>query len=484
MANFQILPPAHYPPPAPPEVLVLPLFKNKISWDLIEKFTGHQVSVDFKGEWKETCLLYPQEGGRKVYLLGLGDPDQSKRAEMAFRSLAFKHRKDWTEVGVYLDEMPPEIHTKAAQGLTLGFYSTKDLKKQLADQRFDLAYSFVSGHEEATKWLDAGLKTAHSQAAMMRLVDLPANIKTPQFIADYAKVSSLRNRYKFTRYEMGDLAKHGLHAVLAVGQGSIHPPLMLELEYNGSGNEGSRPQLGLVGKGVTFDTGGISIKGATNMHYMKSDMGGAAAVLGAVEMAAKFELPIHLVAAIPLAENSVDAHSIKPGDVINSYSGKTIEVINTDAEGRLIMADALAWLHKKFNPEVLMDLATLTGDCVRTLGYEAAGLFSNNAELIEGLQKAGNAVHERLWAFPMWEEYGKDLHSDVADIKNIGSRPIFGAIFAGKFLESFIGDHPKWAHIDMAGVAFGDSEFAKTKSATGYGVQLLFEFMKQLSNKS
>lgn len=203
--------------------------------------------------------------------------------------------------------------------------------------------------------------------------------------------------------------------------------------------------------------------------------------MGAMEAAARLQLPVHLIGVVPCTENSVDANSTKPGDVIGSYAGKTIEVIDTDAEGRLILADALCYTVKNFQPDYLIDLATLTGSCIRTLGYVAGGLFSNNDALAKSLLNIGLQTGERLWQFPLWEEYLKDLKSDVADIKNLSSSPAAGAITAAKFLEYFTEGHPAWAHLDIAGVAFSDSDFSKQKSATGFGVRLLVEFFEQVS---
>jgi leucyl aminopeptidase len=243
-------------------------------------------------------------------------------------------------------------------------------------------------------------------------------------------------------------------------------------------------KVGLVGKGVTFDTGGLSIKPSTNMHYMKSDMGGAAAVMGTMEMAAKLKLPIHLFGVVPATDNSVDAKSIKPGDVIGSYDGKTIEVIDTDAEGRLILADGLAYAVKNFQPDVLIDLATLTGSCIRTLGTYAGGLFSNDDNLIGQLMKASQLTGERLWPLPLWDDYKKEIKSDVADVKNFSGNPSAGAITAAKFLEIFIQGHPSWAHMDIAGVAVSDSEYSTQKSATAFGVRLLICYLESLLKPS
>jgi leucyl aminopeptidase len=214
---------------------------------------------------------------------------------------------------------------------------------------------------------------------------------------------------------------------------------------------------------------------------MKSDMGGAAVVLGIVELAAKLKLNVNIVGVVASAENAVDANSYRPGDVINSYSGKTIEIIDTDAEGRLVLADGLSYINKKFQPEYLIDLATLTGSVVRTLGFSAAGMFTHNDEMARQMSECGEKVHERVWRLPLYDDFESDLHSDIADIRNFSGKPIAGAINAAKFLESFTETHKNWMHLDIAGVSFGDSNYSKMKSASGYGIQLLTNFLKSLS---
>ena len=314
------------------------------------------------------------------------------------------------------------------------------------------------------------------------LVDAPANVKTPQFLAEWALESGNEYNYQVEVFEHEQLKEENLHALMAVGQGSENPPVLIKAHYRDPDRD-SDIDLGLVGKGVTFDTGGLSLKKPNNMHYMKSDMGGAAAVLGTMELIARLQLPINVTAIIPVAENSVDAHSFRPGDVISSYSGKTIEVIDTDAEGRLILADALTYIQSNYRPKTLIDLATLTGSCVAALGYEAAGLFSNDQPLVQSLIEAGDKTGERVWNLPLWESYADALHSDIADVKNLSGKPVAGAITAAKFLEYFVDEDQVWAHLDIAGVAFGDTDHAKMKSATGYGVRLLVELAKSLIGK-
>jgi leucyl aminopeptidase len=235
----------------------------------------------------------------------------------------------------------------------------------------------------------------------------------------------------------------------------------------------------LVGKGITFDTGGLNIKTAGMVH-MKCDMAGGGAVLGAMQLIASLELPCKVTAIVPACENSVDSKSFLPSDVISSYKGSSIEIIDTDAEGRLILADGLSYLIKNYNPEIVVDLATLTGSSVATLGFECGALFSNNEDLIQNLTNAGDEVGERLWRLPLWDSYKSDIESEIADVKNYSGKPVAGAISAAKFLEYFTENHTAWAHLDIAGVAFGDDEFAKTKHATAFGVHLITNFIKNL----
>ncbi|RMF75061.1 MAG: leucyl aminopeptidase family protein, partial [Alphaproteobacteria bacterium] len=253
------------------------------------------------------------------------------------------------------------------------------------------------------------------------LVNTPSNIKTPAWLAEQAEAAGRRAGFRVQVYDEQAIREMGLHALMAVGQGSAYPPRFIVMEYAPAQ---PRKKVALVGKGITFDTGGLSIKPAQSMHLMKSDMGGAAAVIGTLEAAALLRLPVHLVGIVPAAENAVDGKSLKPGDVIRSYSGKTIEVIDTDAEGRLVLADGLAWAVDHHQPDVLVDLATLTGSCIRALGTEAAGLFSPNDALADALAAAGMATGERLWRLPLWDEYMDYLKTDVADINNLGDKPM------------------------------------------------------------
>ncbi len=325
------------------------------------------------------------------------------------------------------------------------------------------------------------LIVVQAQLAAMQLVDAPSNRLTPEDLAQAATDAGRRSGFAVHVLGRPEIEREGMGGLLAVNRGSSLPPTFSVLDYNPEPDANRVPAVGLAGKGVTFDTGGISLKGSDHLSNMKCDMAGAAAVIGAVEAAARLRLPLRVVGVVPATDNKPDASAQNPGDVISTMAGITVEVEDTDAEGRLILADALAYL-TRFKPDVLIDLATLTGAIYVALGDHAAGLFSNHDELARQLEDAGRNSDERVWRMPLWPDYDRQIESDVADLKNYGGRPA-GAVTAARFLQRFIGDHPRWAHLDVAGVAFSESEFARHRHATGFGVRLLTEFLEIRSAK-
>ncbi|MEM9324757.1 MAG: leucyl aminopeptidase family protein [Bacteroidota bacterium] len=464
----------------PHQDLILAFEQNQVDFDRIADLTGVKLK-SFEGAFGEYEILYSRDGGQ-VFLLGLGHASDEPRRHEAFRKLAFQTRKRWSSA-LQLDAraMSDRLISNAILGLELASYQIGFLKSTADDQERNAVTVGIMADREVSSIVQEAQQTATSINRVKNLVDSPSNVKTPSFLADWSRESAADYGYRCEVLEEEELERRGFGAIVAVGKGSIHPPRLIINQY--IHDEGSPVALALVGKGITFDSGGISIKPSQNMHYMKSDMGGAAAVLGAVELAARLKLPINLVGVVAAAENAVDAKSFRPGDVITSYSGKTIEVIDTDAEGRLVLADAIAYTLEAFKPEYLIDLATLTGSVVRTLGYSAAGLFTENQEMADGFSRIGEDIHERVWRLPLYKEFEEDLHSDIADLRNFSNQPIAGAINAAKFLEAFTEAHPKWAHLDIAGMAFGSSEYAKMKSASGFGIRLLVAFMKSLTSK-
>jgi len=339
----------------------------------------------------------------------------------------------------------------------------------------DLHALLAPGIDEATA--RDGMTLGLVQQEVMNLVNTPASHKSPAYLGAWAARSAAQYGYTATVLDKQDLTTLGMHALLAVNRGSEQPAVCVVTHYK---HPEATQKIALIGKGVIFDTGGISIKDSKNMHYMKSDMAGAAAALGTVEACARLKLKVDVMAITPTTDNSIDGLSIKPGDVISSYSGKTIEVLDTDAEGRLILADALAYAVKEYKPDVMIDLATLTGSIVAALGPQAAGLFSKNDQLASALEAAGQSTGERVWRMPMYDEYHDDMQSDIADIKNLSEKPYAGSITAAKFLEYFTSEHPSWAHLDIAGMGFQPNGFGKGYCATGYGVRLLIQWMRSV----
>jgi leucyl aminopeptidase len=306
------------------------------------------------------------------------------------------------------------------------------------------------------------------------LVSHPGNVVTPGYLAKTGRELAARCALTCRVLELADLERLGMNALVAVGKGSVEPPCLIVLEYHGGGDS---PPVVLIGKGITFDSGGISLKPGLGMQEMKTDMAGAAAVLGTLQAASALRLPVNVVGIIPTAENMPGASAFKPGDVLTSMGGTTIEITNTDAEGRLILCDALEYALANYSPKAMIDLATLTGACVVALGHEASGLMGNDQSLVDDLKRAGERCGERVWELPLWDEYGESMKSDIADLKNSGGRD-GGSICAAWFLKQFVGS-THWAHLDIAGTAWSDkSRPLVPKGATGVGVRLLIECLR------
>ncbi|MGB0929939.1 MAG: leucyl aminopeptidase family protein [Chitinophagales bacterium] len=463
----------------------------------IARITDIEVEVlqeDFKANAKEILPLYlnGQSTFKRLYLLGLGKKPNFSIILNAFRSFTHKFKtKLPKDIGISFkynneSEDPAMTIEAALNGIKLGTYNIglyrTDEKKTCVLTTEDASISVFSDFEDAQKVGDRVEAIADTQLEIMDLVNGDSNNVCAEYLANWAVESGQKYGFDVTVFDKAQCQTVGLHALLAVNRGSELPPRFIIMEYKPKGfdGEGELKKVGLVGKGITYDTGGLSIKNSQSMPYMKSDMGGASAVLGAMEVAAKLQLQIHLIGIVPSTDNCVDANAIKPGDVISSYSGKTIEVMDTDAEGRLVLADGLAYMKKHYSPDVMIDLATLTGSSVRALGFETGAMFSHNDELAAALAKAGDKVGERVWRMPLWDSYKKMLKSDIADIKNFSEKPVAGAITAAKFLETFTDGHTAWAHLDIAGMIIRHSEYSSQRSATAYGVRLLLEYLEDI----
>lgn len=309
------------------------------------------------------------------------------------------------------------------------------------------------------------------------LVNEPGNIKSPEYLADRAQQMCAEAGLECTVLGLEELVKEQMGALLGVAQGSSREPRLIIMHHRG-GPKGQKP-IALVGKGVVFDSGGISIKPSEGMDEMKMDMGGAAAVIGTMLAAARLQLSCNLVGVVPAVENMPSGTAIRPGDILTSHSGKTIEVLNTDAEGRLILADAISYV-RRFEPARVIDLATLTGACIVALGHHATAILGSDAKLINGLISAGEQSGERLWQLPLWDEYTEQIKSRVADVKNIGGRSA-GTITAAAFIQKFA-DGLNWVHLDIAGTAWEEKgRPCYPFGGTGVGVRLLSRYLRDLS---
>lgn len=323
-------------------------------------------------------------------------------------------------------------------------------------------------YKKASKY---GLAIAAGTQTARELGDLPANICTPEYLAKYAtNMAKNLSQLNVTVFNEKKIRAMKMGALLSVSQGSIQPPYVITMEYRGA-DESQQP-VALIGKGVCFDTGGISIKPSSAMDEMKYDMCGAASVIGTMEVVARLGLPLNVIGMVGAVENMPSDRATKPGDVVTSMSGKTIEVLNTDAEGRMVLSDLLHHV-KDYRPACIVDIATLTGACVVALGKHACGLYSNRQDLADRLTKAGQSSVDRAWQMPLWPEYKKELRTHFADIANIGGR-YAGSISAACFLYEFVGEEWAWAHLDIAGVAWHSGE---AKGGTGRPVPLLAQFL-------
>ncbi len=350
-------------------------------------------------------------------------------------------------------------------------YKTTDKEKITTIE--SLAIIEQNNTSAVEKTMTTAQKIAEATCFVRDMVNQPASHMTPLTIEDIAR--KLPKPVKITVHDKKALQKMKMNAILAVNKGSEIEPRLIILEYKGNNDK----PIALVGKGVTFDSGGLNLKPETGLETMKMDMAGAAAVLGTIKAAAELKLPVNLIGILPCTENMINGYAYKPGDIIETYSGKTIEIANTDAEGRVILADALAYA-EEFKPKTIIDLATLTGACIVALGSTYAGIMGTDEKLINKLISAGQQTGEKIWQLPFTEEFKETVKSDIADVRNLGKwGRDAGAITAAVFLNNFIKNTP-WAHLDIAGTAWAkEDQHYLTKGATGYGVRLLIEFLQQ-----
>lgn len=382
----------------------------------------------------------------------------------------------------------------AAEGALLGTYRFDEFKTgtRPADSvEFSPITASVKGCDVVDRW-NTGVKLANAQNIARSLMNTPANHMTPRHFATKAGelLGPFREKIDFHVYDSLWAASHRMDAFLAVAKGSDEPPLFLEIKYRGSKESTDKVKLALVGKGITFDSGGISLKPSAGMSAMKGDMGGAAVALAVMVGVASLEIPLNVSAFIPLCENMPSGKAIKPGDVVRAMNGKTIEIDNTDAEGRLILADALHYVSSNFSPEYLIDIATLTGAIDIALGSAYSGVFSNNNDMVQSLVLSGEIAGDCFWRMPLHRIYRQQIRSNVADFKNVGGRSA-GSCTAAQFLFEFIGERtetgkslPRWAHIDIAGVMenTGSTDGIDVKGMSGRPTRSLIEYVYSLNS--
>jgi len=462
--------------------ILIPVFEtHPLSLVPIE-FHGVRVSAKVFCGKRDTHYAVEKYNSTHIFI-GMGQVLDYKSIKTIFRRIASKYEEIFGEnVALIIpDAFTNEQVEAAVSGLYLGTYNLGHFKKTVRHQflKEDFELNIIA-KKDCSEITARAIKIAKAQFEIFNLVDLPPNVVTPQYLSDWAQKNGDEFGFSTTVLDRKASEEAGLLAFLAVGKGSEKEPQFVIMDYIPENSNEKTKHIGLVGKGITFDTGGLNIKTAGMLH-MKCDMAGGAAVMGAMRLVADLKLPVKVTAVVPCCENSVDSKSFLPSDVIGSYSGSSIEIIDTDAEGRLILADGLSYLIKNFKPGIIVDIATLTGSSIGTFGYECGALFTNNETICRQLQQSGDAIGERLWQLPLWDAYKSDIESEIADVKNYSGKPVAGAISAAKFLEYFTENHKAWAHLDIAGVAFGDDEFAKTKHATAYGVHLLTKFIESLN---
>ena len=464
--------------------------------ELLDNISGGYISDivrrgDMEGKAGTTLLLHnvPSTHCDRILLVGLGKEKEFREKEFASAirtAVKVLNETGAFDASLFLTELPVRKHSItwrvrqtviAALDATYKFDQFKSKKEEIRRPLRKLTISVERRNElaPAEEGLQQGLAIAEGVSLTKTLGNLPPNVCHPTHLAEQARAMASEFKLDCEILEREDMEKLGMHSLLAVARGSHQPPKLIVLSYKGS--RASEKPIVLVGKGVTFDTGGISLKPGAEMDEMKYDMCGAASVLGTMQAVARMALPINLTVVVPATENMPGGNATRPGDIVTSMSGQTIEILNTDAEGRLILCDALTYA-ERFEPDTLIDVATLTGSCVVALGNVATGLFANKDSLARELQEAGEEANDRAWHMPLWDDYQELLKSPFADMANIGGRwggAISAACFLSRFTKKF-----DWAHLDIAGTAW---KSGADKGATGRPVPLLTHYLLQRAGK-
>ena len=454
----------------------------------------------FEGKLNQTLLLNVPKPMRTdcLLLVGVGKAEEmtaEKLRQAAGTAARYAEKSNLKAISFYIpaDNSAKNIYDGIAksgdsfaqtvvEGGLLSLYHFDDYKKSEKEKpnRINQVILLIDVKSRVSSIrfaVSRGRKLAEAVCASRDLISHPSNTATPSYLADKAREFSKSSGMTCKVLTPRDMGRLEMGALLGVAKGSQEPPAFIILEHHGGAK--NDPPVVIVGKGITFDTGGISLKPPAKMDEMKMDMSGGSVALGTLSAAAALKIPLNIVGLVPASENMPSGTAIKPGDILKSMSGKTIEVLNTDAEGRLVLADALTYA-ARYKPKAVIDLATLTGAVIVALGHQAAAVLGNNDELTAHLQQCGEVTGERLWPLPLWPEHEKAVKSDIADLKNIASPGVgAGTITGGAFLKAFIGEYP-WCHLDIAGTSWSGEEKPYTpKGASGFGVRLLIRFLEQ-----
>mgnify|MGYP001616108464 CR=1 FL=1 len=475
------------------DALLLGFFKDKVELageiKLLDNVLGGIISRyikdgNFKGEKSEVKVIYTGNNIKNVVLVGLGEEDKFS-FEILSGVIAGASRKlrdgRIESFSVFLDSFnnkkleDESVVEKIVLSSLIGMYQFTEYKTKDKDKikRVKQVTLITGSGKNFENGLMRNLVIADAVNKTRDLVNTPPNIATPEYVSDYAKGLARKSGLKCTVFDERQILEMKMGCLDAVGKGSVNKPRLVVIEYKGAGKERA---IAIVGKGVTFDSGGLNVKPYPYILNMKDDMAGAAAAMHVIESCAKLKLPLNLTVVAPLCENMIDADSYRPDDVLTAYNGMTVEIKNTDAEGRLILADALSYAAKT-KPLALIDIATLTGASTIVLGSVGTPFLSTDEKLSERLKNASKSSLEKLWELPLWPEYEESIKSDVADIKNISEEGDAGVIMGAIFLKNFVGDSP-WAHIDIGTTVWSKAEKGMlTKGATGATVRLMMDLL-------
>ncbi len=475
------------------ETLILPVFENEPTvfpkpYQTLVKLRFK--NKDFTGKAGEMVMLFPEEKGlpSRVLVWGLGTKDtfsgpvlRGLAAELVRKLKTFSRR----EVALWCLPGFAFLAQELAEGVEFGNFSLAKFKTGKEKEEIENAMigkiSFIVKKDTLSfrKALKKGFLIAEAVCRVRDLVNRGPSLKHVDYLVEQSKGIARKHGYSLRILDQKQLEKKGMHGILGVNRGSDMEAKMVVLEYTPPKTDKKKPIV-FIGKGIIFDSGGYNLKPGQSLQEMQLDMAGAAVIMGLFEVLKPLQLHHHVVGIFPLTDNVINAKAQKPSDIVTTYSGKTVEIVNTDAEGRMILCDAITYAIRHFQPEYIIDIATLTGVCVLALGERFAGLFGNDAELLKKLKHAGETCDELLWELPIHPDDRKKMKSKIADLRNHDFSPQAGALKAAAFLEEFVEDK-KWAHIDIAGPAFvKDPKKYESPMGTGFGVRLFVTFLEEL----